>query len=390
MIVALAAAAACDRPREQLWSAKAVRVRPGREVKAKKVVKEEVVAGGEENADKKAEEDLKPKIIEQLKAMKAARDAQDVDAEMKAIDALKALEREKVVTPIRDITLSNAENLGEMALRVVGHFKDPELLVLLTKPLKGSDVYMAGAAAWAIGEIGKSTLNGQLVAVLGSEERPTSARVEASLALGKIGNKGAVEPLLDALKSDNEELSVAAAVALGMLKDLRALNPLRAKLAEVQGKDPELELELAKTLMVYFNDLDAPAVVAERLIGGTQVTRRKALDVLAKHENRREVGRLVVDLLADNPGNTFEIVESMQQLCTGEEDCILLLKQKKKEVKGGPAVNACDQAIADLRATRAANKVNSDQDDAADAAAAEAAGGKKKKKKKKRKKKRRR
>ncbi len=382
-VLLIAALAGCDRPRDQMWSAKAVRIRPGKTLKVKVIKKEkgpEAATAGKK--DKDAAEALKPKLLELLKEMKSAREAQDEEAEKKAIDAIQALERAKVITPIRDITLSNPEGLGEQALRVIGTFKDPELLGMLTKPLKGTDVYLAGAAAWAIGEIGKATVNNQLVEVLGNAARPTSVRVEAALALGKIGNKGAVEPLLEALGGDNEELSVAAAVALGKLKDLRALDPLRAKLGVAKGNDAELELELATTLMLYFNDIDAPRVVASRLIGGTQDVRKKALAVMQKHENRREVGRLVVDLLAENPGNAFDIIEAMRSLCTGEEDCLILLKQKKREVKGGPAVNACDQAIGDLKAAAAARAPKEPEGEEAEA------GGKKKKKKKKKKRRR--
>lgn len=365
LLFALLAFAACDRPPEQMWTAKSVRIRPGKQIKAKKI-KKEIVAEGpttEEKAEQEKKDEIGPRVTKLLEIIKAARESstQDLVAEKKALEEIKSLDRNRVIKHLREALITNAGGLKEFAIRSIGVLKEAKLLAMLTKPLKGSDVYESAAAAWAMGEIGSSVANAQLVTIIGDDERPLSVRVECAQALGKIGNKGAVEPLLEALKSSKEELQVSAAVALGMLKDLRALNPLKDKLAEVKGKDPEVELEIARTLLLYFNDPDATPVIVSRLIGSPKATRQKAVDILKAHENKRELGRLLVGLLAENPGNTFEIIEHMNELCTAESECIRLLKRKKKEVRQGPAVNACDQAIEALKAAEELKKPPEDE-----------------------------
>ena len=51
-------------------------------------------------------------------------------------------------------------------------------------------------------------------------------RKEAALALGIIGDERAVEPLIDALHDDDLEVREWAAWALGMVGDERAVEPL--------------------------------------------------------------------------------------------------------------------------------------------------------------------
>ncbi len=57
----------------------------------------------------------------------------------------------------------------------------------------------------------------------------------AILALGKIGNKRAVEPLLKILENDPIRY-LEAAIALGELGDKRALNPLKKRMKEKKNK----------------------------------------------------------------------------------------------------------------------------------------------------------
>jgi len=66
------------------------------------------------------------------------------------------------------------------------------------------------------------------------DNTPSMLRYEAALALGKIGDKRAVEPLINILNTGS---SSAAARALGMLGDKRAVKPLM-ELLEREGYDP--------------------------------------------------------------------------------------------------------------------------------------------------------
>ena len=59
-----------------------------------------------------------------------------------------------------------------------------------------------------------------------SDGEPTSVRQEAVLALGKIGDARAVEPLCAALKDRSSNIRQHAASALGKIGDARAVEPL--------------------------------------------------------------------------------------------------------------------------------------------------------------------
>ena len=52
-------------------------------------------------------------------------------------------------------------------------------------------------------------------------------RWKAAESLGRLGDPGAVEPLIDALWDDDSRVRLKAAWALGQIGDIRALGPLR-------------------------------------------------------------------------------------------------------------------------------------------------------------------
>ena len=52
-------------------------------------------------------------------------------------------------------------------------------------------------------------------------------RWKAAEALGRLGDPGAVEPLIDALWDDDSRVRLKAAWALGQIGDMRATGPLR-------------------------------------------------------------------------------------------------------------------------------------------------------------------
>lgn len=351
-----AGALGCDRPRAHLWTAKSVRLRPGEAVRAAAVADPKAKADGagakeagpgEAAAGKALEVALKAQVMEGLAAMAAAAAAGNEPARRAALEGLLELDRERSQRPIIDVLITNLDGLGQHAARVIGEMKDERLLQHLTKPLKGTDVFVATAVAEAIGTTGSAAANNQLVSVMTDSKRPASVRAACAQALGAIGNVGAVEPLLETLRAEDEEVQVAAAVALGQLKDLRALDPLRAKLKEVADRDPEVEVQVANTLLRSFGDPDALPHLVRRLIGGSEQSRVAAFKALQAHDSPRTVAREMVDLLVGNPGNFYEVIGHLQNFCAAapDSDCVTLAKQRKKEIKGGPAVNAINQAL---------------------------------------------
>ncbi|HVP96787.1 HEAT repeat domain-containing protein [Methanoregula sp.] len=61
-------------------------------------------------------------------------------------------------------------------------------------------------------------------------------RWQAAESLGRLGDPGAVQPLIDTLWDDDARVRLKAAWALGMLGDPRALAPLQ-KLYRIERED---------------------------------------------------------------------------------------------------------------------------------------------------------
>ncbi|HEX5159681.1 MAG TPA: HEAT repeat domain-containing protein [Ktedonobacterales bacterium] len=69
-----------------------------------------------------------------------------------------------------------------------------------------------------------------LIAALEDQARPTYQRVNAARALGLIEDERTEEPLLTALRDDDEDMRAAAIIALDDLRDTREVEPLLAAL----------------------------------------------------------------------------------------------------------------------------------------------------------------
>ena len=96
----------------------------------------------------------------------------------------------------------------------------------LIQTLKDEDSQVRDGAAQALGEIGDKRAVEPLINVLKADKN-FYVRGGAANALGKLKDTGAVEPLINALKADkNSYVRGGAANALGKLKDTRAVEPL--------------------------------------------------------------------------------------------------------------------------------------------------------------------
>lgn len=99
--------------------------------------------------------------------------------------------------------------------------------VKITGGIKERDMGEQWSVAWAIADIGKPAVE-PLIAALNNKDSDEYIRKRAPLALGRIGDSRAVEPLIAALKDENNEVRFSAAIALGDIKDPRAIEPLIA------------------------------------------------------------------------------------------------------------------------------------------------------------------
>ena len=101
------------------------------------------------------------------------------------------------------------------AARALGEIKDPRAVEPLSAALKDERFSVRQAAAEALGKIGNARAVEPLIAALGDER--SDMRQAAAKALGAIGDARAMEPLIAALKDKDSAVRKAAAEALDHL-----------------------------------------------------------------------------------------------------------------------------------------------------------------------------
>ena len=84
----------------------------------------------------------------------------------------------------------------------------------------------------AVAKLERTNKFEELITILNDENERKWRRVDAARALGKLGDSGAVEPLLQTLKNTDSHLRVASAEAVGTLKDPQAIDPLLTALQD--------------------------------------------------------------------------------------------------------------------------------------------------------------
>lgn len=118
------------------------------------------------------------------------------------------------------------DRVGFRAASALAQFGEPGKKVLLRALRQGKDDAKR-AAIYALGEAHEPAATPLLIEILGSDQSPV-VRENVPLALQKIGDKSAVEPLIRAFQRDETTQTVwpAAGAALSELKDIRAIGPL--------------------------------------------------------------------------------------------------------------------------------------------------------------------
>lgn len=149
------------------------------------------------------------------------------------------------------------------AAEALGQIKDPRAVEMLLDTMK-KDSYSRIATAKALVEIGNLSVEGLIRALQEESQKEkviTDGRVRVRImnrdeidfcvhivrALGQIGDRRAVDPLISALGDEYEEVREAAADALGNFNDPRAVEPLILALKNSPKKSEDF----------FLNDNDA-------------------------------------------------------------------------------------------------------------------------------------
>lgn len=198
-----------------------------------------------------------------------------------AVDALIGALRDKSYV----VRIAAAEALGDMG----GTRAVEPLIGVLTDT--DQDVRIAGAAA--LGRLRDRRAVSPLINLC--SDPYVGVRHAAADALAAIGD-GALEALLAALTDPAAIVRVAAARALGSMKDPRAVPALIERLSD---PGPEVRWSAAQAL----GDIGAPAAAALSLVlrGGLKIERLAAIDALWKIADDRATEALLGALHDDDP-----------------------------------------------------------------------------------------
>ena len=173
-----------------------------------------------------------------IPGMKAARDVRglirllkhrDLDVQYGAAEALGEIGDSGAVEPLI-AALKNDEYVGVRwkAAEALSKIGAPSVEALIGA-LRHPDDDVRWKASIALGEIGDPRAIGSLISLLCDEDR--FVKSHAALALGTIGEP-AVNPLIRALHEGDGNLRWGAAIALGKIRDPRAIEPLIHALAD--------------------------------------------------------------------------------------------------------------------------------------------------------------
>lgn len=182
--------------------------------------------------------------------IESLRTDRNVDVRVRAARALGRLGGEDVVLPLvyaLSDTNSQVCMTAADALIEIG----PIAVKPLIESLQHDKVNVRCDATRALGELGDATAVEPLIGMLSDEW--VNVRIYAVQSLGKLADSRAVNALVDVLENTEENVLVraGAAASLGMIKDVRALLPLRNLImnAKELGEIEDMALKAYKAIM---------------------------------------------------------------------------------------------------------------------------------------------
>lgn len=182
--------------------------------------------------------------------IQSLREDRNVDVRVRAARALGRLGGVKVVHPLVEALSDNNSQVcltATDALIEIGEIAVDALI----ESLRHDKVNVRCDATRALGELSNPKAVDPIIDMLGDEW--VNVRIYAVTSLGKLGDTRAVPSLIKVLKdeAENELVRAGAAAALGALKDVRALLPLRELImaAEELGELEDTALKAFKQIM---------------------------------------------------------------------------------------------------------------------------------------------
>jgi HEAT repeat protein len=182
--------------------------------------------------------------------IESLREDRNVDVRVRAARALGRLGGFEVVEPLVEALSDENSQVcitATDALIEIGEVATDALII----SLKNEKVNVRCDATRALGELGNIKAVEPVIEMLKDEW--VNVRIYAVTSLGKLGDTKAVPALIEVLQNDseNELVRAGAAAALGVLRDQRALLPLRELImkAEELGELEDTALKAFKKIM---------------------------------------------------------------------------------------------------------------------------------------------
>lgn len=160
-------------------------------------------------------------------ALGLALNDQYLEVRIAAAEALSKIGSSGAVGQLVEALSNNETEVRITAAWALGKIKDPVSVPSLVKALRDSNTRIRWNAAWALGEIGIAAVPGLVEALRDKDGR---VRGTAAGALAAIGVSDAVPGLIEALQDEKWTVREAAARALGQLEDPAAVHGLAGAL----------------------------------------------------------------------------------------------------------------------------------------------------------------
>jgi len=241
------------------------------------------------------------------------------------IDTLKSQYNEDELVSIYNYMLSKSQNPDVLMhlIRCCDEYRKSSTLeylvdILLLKNVYGVDdelkekfLNVRIMCAKAIGNQKNTTVVTSLLYCLNNKNENYRVRLACADALGRIGDKYAVAPLIQVIKDDGEKsvyLKEGATVALGLLGDSRALDPLVSIIEAKQG------------IMDKFSFLKERAIEAlnKMGVGGNDRVFKALKSSLSDESAQVRIEAIEALMDSENP-QAFEIIKNVIDNDSDEE-----------------------------------------------------------------------
>jgi HEAT repeat protein len=165
-------------------------------------------------------------------------------------------------------------------------------LDIIRLKLKEGTLKERRSAAIALGRLGDIQAVEPLIKILESKNEDPAVRLLATRAIGKLGDARSISSLIEALKDEDEEIRMMAAEALGIIGDAKAVDPL---IAALKDKEEYVRKNAAEAL-AKIDDSQAVGPLMEVLADGSEMVRHAAVVAIGEIGDPRAVEPLIIAL----------------------------------------------------------------------------------------------